>query len=208
MFHLIEAQFAARGRTPKGRRAMGAIFRATREILASAGLEAASLDLIADRAGLTQAALRHYFPTRDELFTAFFVTATEWLRLGVADILRQEELLARDKLERCIGWHLEYMESVDTVFWLEASAYRLRVPPGRRARDEWYRWLTGQYATLIAQIQPAVSVRERERKSYAILTLILGGWITHGRGSTLARSTEIIDQRQLLIDTAMEIAMQ
>ena len=208
MFDLIEEQFAARGRTPKGRRTMGAIFRATREVVAREGLDASSLDLIADRAGLTQAALRHYFPTRDELFTAFFLTMTNWLRTRIGDILDREDLSARDKLERCIGWHLEYMESVDTVFWLEASAYALRAKPGRRTRDEWHRWLISQYATLIAQLQPAVGARERERKSYAILTLILGGWVTHGRGSTLAGTADVIGQRQLLIDTAMEIAMQ
>lgn len=208
MFNLIEEQFAAHGRTPKGRRTMGAIFRATREVVAREGLDAASLDLIADRAGLTQAALRHYFPTRDELFTTFFLTATEWLRMRIADILRQEGLPARDKLERCIGWHLEYMESVDTVFWLEASAYALRAKPERRTRNEWHRWLTSQYAVLIAQMQPWVGVRERERKSFAILTLTLGGWITHGRGSRLGDATDVVDQRQLLIDTAMEIALQ
>ena len=71
-----------------------------------------------------------------------------------------------------------------------------------------YRWLVGQYAALISQMQPALSPSERQRKAYAILTLVLGAWITHGRGSAVDRKVSVQDRRQLLIDTAMDIATQ
>lgn len=204
----VEELFAAAAPTPKGRRALRAIFRATRETVAAVGIEAASLDAIADRAGLTQAALRHYFPTRDDLLSAYFVKATEWFRGRTEAVLADEALGARDKLERCIAWHLEFMEGVDTLFWLEASAFWLRRAGTRRLRDAWYRWLCDRYAALIGQIQPAVSRSERERRAYLVLTLVLGGWITHGRGSAVDHAVKGGEQRQLLVDAALDLAIQ
>ena len=132
---------------------------------------------------------------------------TNWLRTRVDAILDQEDLLpATSSSAASAGISNTWKASTRSS--LEASAYGLRAKPERRARDEWYRWLTSQYAALIAQMQPAVGARERERKSHAILTLTLGGWITHGRGSRLGDATDVVGQRQLLMDTAMEIALQ
>lgn len=201
----IEEQFAAEGRTPKGRRTRRAIFAATRDLVVSQGLELTSLEAIANGAGLTQAALRHYFPTREDLLTAFFVAATRWFRAQVADLLTAGDAPARQQLERCISWHLEYMEHVDTVFWLEGSVYWIRHPQPRQTRDEFYRWLLNQYARLIGEIRPALRGKESRRRAYTLLTLVLGAWITHGHGSGVRGAGGVAEQRQLLVDAAMAI---
>lgn len=206
MMNYVEEQFAAEARTPKGDKALRSIFRATRQSLAEFGLDAASLDIIASRSGLSQAALRHYFPTRDDLLSAFFVAASEWFQSRVTGILDSDQFPARDKLEQVVGQHLEYMAAVDTAFWLEAQIFWLRKKPGRRVRNEWYRWLLGELADIIAKIQPSLGVRERQRRAYAILTLTLGAWITHGKGSRIDDRVSVVEQRQLLIDKALEIA--
>jgi AcrR family transcriptional regulator len=208
MWEAIEESFAASSRTPKGRKARQAIFRAMRTLVVERGLQATSLDRIADRAGLTQAALRHHFPTRDELLTAFLVSASLWFRARVAALLAADGLAARDQLEHCISWHLEYMENVETAVWLETSAYWLRHPPPRRIRDDFYQWLGGHYARLIGKIQPALGARACRRKAYALLSLVLGAWITHGRGSAVNGAGSVTERRQVLIDAAMEIATQ
>jgi len=205
MLDLIEERFTAGGRTPKGRKARLAIYRATRDLVGRQGLEATSLDAIADRAGLTQAALRHYFGTRDELLTAFFVSATDWFKDQLAGLLSATGMPARQQLGQCVSWHLEYMEHVDTAFWLEASAYWLRHPRPRHTRDDWYRWLVREYARLIGAIQPSLGARERQRRAYALLTLVLGAWTTHGRGSAVSGAGNRIEQRRLLVDVAMRI---
>jgi AcrR family transcriptional regulator len=205
VLELIEEHFAADGRTPKGRKARLAIFRALRELVARRGLDATSLEAIANRAGLSQAALRHHFATREELLHAFFVSATRWFRGQVAAQLTAGDLPARQQLENCIAWHLEYMENVDTAFWLEGSAYWLRHPPPRHTRDEFYRWLVKQYARLIREIQPGIDSRESQRRAYVLLTLVLGSWITHGRGSAVTGGGGVTEQRRLLVATAMAI---
>lgn len=201
----IEEQFAAAGVTPKGRNARRAIFAATYKLMTSKGIEAASLEAIAHEAGMTQAAVRHYFPTREELLTAFFVAATQWFQDRVTNMLTSKELPAREQLERCITWHLEYMESVDTSVWLDASAYWLRHRLPQHTRDEFYQWVLGQYARLIRKIRPALDATECKGRAYALLTLVLGAWITHGRGSAVRGAGNALQQRRLLLDTAMTI---
>jgi AcrR family transcriptional regulator len=205
VLQLIEEHFAAEGRTPKGRKARLAIFRATRDLMTRRGLHATSLEVIADRAGLTQAALRHYFATREELLHAFFVAATRWFQSQIIAQLKDGELPAGEQLENCLSWHLEYMENVDTAFWLEGSAYWLQHPPPRHTRDEFYGWLMRQYSKLISGIRPGLGNRECQRRAYTLLTLVLGAWITHGRGSAVTGAGSAVEQRRLLVATAMEI---
>jgi AcrR family transcriptional regulator len=205
VLELIAEHFAAEGRTPKGRNTRRAIFKATSTLMARQGLHATSLEEIASRAGLTQAALRHYFATREDLLHAFFVAATHWFQNRVAELLKDDSIPAREQLQNCITWHLEYMEQVDTAFWLEGSAYWLRHPPPRHTRDEFYRWLVKQYAGLIRQMQPALSARDCQRRAYVLLTLVLGSWITHGRGSAVTGAGSATEQRRLLVATAMEM---
>jgi AcrR family transcriptional regulator len=201
----IEEYFAAEGRTPKGRKARRAIFAATRDLVVARGLELTSLEAVANGAGLSQAALRHYFPTREKLFFAFFTAASHWFRRQVTGLLKAGNLPAREQLECCLSWHLEYMEHVDTAFWLEGSAYWIRHPQPRQTRDQFYRWLMNQYARLIGVMRPGLGKAECNRRAYALLTLVLGAWITHGNGSAVFEAGGAPGQRRVLLDTAMAI---
>lgn len=201
----IEEYFVAAGRTPKGRRARSAIFTATRNLVIARGLELTSLEAIANTAGLTQAALRHHFPTRDQLLSEFFVSASRWFRVQLTTLLTAGEMPARDQLKHCITWHLEYMEHVDTAFWLEASAYWIRHMQPRKTRDGFYRWLLNQYAGLIGKVQPTLRPKEARQRAYTLLTLVLGSWITHGHGSEIPGTGSVAEQRRLLVNEAMMI---
>lgn len=204
MLQGIEDQFAKAGVTPKGQRTRRTIFHAAYAVVSDIGLRA-SLEDIAARAQLTQAALRHHFPTREELLTTFFLVASQWLRSQLERLLADGTIPARAKLTQTIGWHLEFMENVNTAVWLETSAFWLHKGAPRQARDTWYRWLAAQYADLIGQIRPGLSRPERQQRAYVVLTLVLGAWITHGRGSRVEPSSSVPAQRQLLIDAAMRI---
>lgn len=206
MLDQIQEHFAASGRTPKGRQALRSIFAATRASLAKGGVHDTSLERIATGARMSQAALRHYFPTRDVLLTRFFTAATEWFQAQVHQRLDTNGGTARDRLASCIGWHLEYMESVSAVFWFDASTFWLRDAAGRRLRNNWYQWLQGEYARLIGQMQPALGARERQLRAYTILTLVLGAWATHGRGSYLKSKPGAVERRQALLNAALELA--
>ena len=66
-----------RAKTPKGAARLQAIMDATLEIIVADGLGAASQDAIAQRAQVTQSAVRHYFPTKESLLKAFFLAAID-----------------------------------------------------------------------------------------------------------------------------------
>lgn len=206
MMGVIEDKFASAGRTPKGRRARRAIFAATLEVMATRGLRETSLDAIAAAANLSQAAVRHHFATRDELFHEFFLSATLWLRDELTGLLEDTARPAEGVLESAVSWHLEFMEKVDTAIWLDMAGYWIREPHGRHNRDGFHQWLRSQYASLIGRINPALRPGERRNRAYTILTLVLGSWITHGRGNTMRDVGSVRGQRELLVATAMDIA--
>ncbi|UOZ08233.1 TetR/AcrR family transcriptional regulator [Amycolatopsis sp. WQ 127309] len=54
------------------------IVRAAFEVIAERGYRATSLAAVADRVGLTQQGLMHYFPTKEDLLTAVLETRDEW----------------------------------------------------------------------------------------------------------------------------------
>lgn len=63
------------------------IVRAAFEVIAERGYRGTSLAAVADRVGLTQQGLMHYFPTKEDLLTAVLETRDEWdlLHFGHAE---------------------------------------------------------------------------------------------------------------------------
>jgi AcrR family transcriptional regulator len=54
------------------------IIRAAFEVIAERGYRGTSLAAVAERVGLTQQGLMHYFPTKEDLLTAVLETRDEW----------------------------------------------------------------------------------------------------------------------------------
>ncbi|WP_410593163.1 TetR/AcrR family transcriptional regulator [Amycolatopsis sp. lyj-23] len=54
------------------------IVRAAFEVIAERGYRGTSLAAVAERVGLTQQGLMHYFPTKEDLLTAVLETRDEW----------------------------------------------------------------------------------------------------------------------------------
>ncbi|MFF5917365.1 TetR/AcrR family transcriptional regulator [Streptomyces flavochromogenes] len=73
------------------------ILRAALEVIAERGYRGASLGSVAERVGLTQQGLLHYFPTKDALLVAVLEERDRWDTSGGRD---------RD------GWRLDLLESL------------------------------------------------------------------------------------------------
>ncbi len=195
----IETEFAARGQTPKGQRALRAIWRAVQVTSARGGVAAASLEAVAAASGLTTAAVRHYFPTRDQLLDAFFRSGADWYRRELELRLATEGLDAGALLEQCLTWHLTFMENVDAALWFESSGYWLRMPAGRRARNTWYQFLVARYAQLIGTARPGLTAAARRERAIALWTLMVGSWVSHGRGSALQPGPGPAERRRAIL---------
>ncbi|GAB3646812.1 TetR/AcrR family transcriptional regulator [Glycomyces tarimensis] len=65
------------------------ILRAAIEVIAERGFRGSSLAAVADKVGLTQQGLLHYFPTKDELLIAVLKQRDEWDTGGEPEAVEQ-----------------------------------------------------------------------------------------------------------------------
>jgi len=175
-----KSSFLDRARYPKGRKTLQAILDATYELIIADGPTAASQQAIADRANVTQSAVRHYFPTKEDLLQAFFVTGIERLRSLLDAKLAATDMDPRTQLLECAELHYSRIREADGVFFFEATAFARRNPDFGAMRDKWYQSVMLRYQQLIHKMHPEWEVRRCKDTSFQVLTLVLGGWVTAG----------------------------
>ena len=172
--------FLSRARYPKGKKRLQAILDATYEIVTSEGLAAASQEAIARRAEVTQSAVRHYFPTKEELLLAFFNAGAERLRAVLDAKLAEVSTDPREKLLDVVATHLAWISEIEDLYYFESSAFWARNYKYRDFRESWYQFLDREYRDLLAQIHPDWARADYEATSFQIMTLTLGSWTTIG----------------------------
>jgi len=181
--------FLSRARYPKGKRSLQAILDATYEIVTTQGLAAASQEAIARRANVTQSAVRHYFPSKEELLLAFFTVGAERIRSVLETKLAEPTTNPREKLIDIATTHITWISEIEDVYYFESSAFWARNPEYRDLRENWYQYVAREYRELLGQIHPHWTRSECEATSFQIMTLTLGSWTTVG-------STRPLQQRR------------
>jgi len=176
----LENSFLSRARYPKGKKRLQAILDATHDIVISEGLAAASQEAIAKRANVTQSAVRHYFPTKDELLIAFFCTGVERLQQLLQSKMAEVGKDPRVQLLDSASLHYDRMLEVADIYFFEASSFWGHNPEFRAMHDDWYQLLEQHYIVLIERIHPEWDKQACIATSFQVLTLILGGWVTMG----------------------------
>jgi AcrR family transcriptional regulator len=172
--------FLARARYPKGRQRLQAILDATYEIVTSQGLAAASQEAIARRANVTQSAVRHYFPSKEELLLAFFTVGVERIQIVLEEKLAEQHPDPRTKLLDIVATHIDWISDVEDVYYFESAAFWARNPGFRDLRENWYQKLARHYCDLLSEIHPDWTRSDCEATSFQIMTLSLGTWTTIG----------------------------
>lgn len=203
----FESSFLQRARYPKGKRTMQTILDATYDLIISEGIAAASQEAIAKRANVTQSAVRHYFPTKEELLYAFFATGMERLQHSLKEKLAEQTDDPRAQLIESAALHYERMLEAEDIYFFEAAAYWGRNPEFRELRDRWYQNLSRHYAELILRAHPSWDKEQCVATAFQVLTLILGGWTTlgssrpfHKRRSRKALKATLLKGIEKLID--------
>ncbi len=169
-----------RGRYPKGKRTLQLILDATYDLIIAEGLAAASQEAIAKRANVTQSAVRHYFPTKEDLLHAFFSAGMERLQRLLAQKIATIGDDPRVQLLESAALHYDRMLEVEDLYFFEAVAYWGRNADLRDTRDRWYQALSRYYTRLIQAIHPDWEEERCVVTAYQVMTMILGGWITLG----------------------------
>ena len=182
---MIHARFGERARTPKGRASLQAILEATFELATTQGLLAASQEAIARRTGLTQSAVRHYFPTKSDLLDAFFWYGSQQLEQQFIDEVGKTGIDPRTRLLSLADLHYELILQVDDSAYFETLSIWSRTPEYRRYRDNFQRRVRGYYADLLQVMHPEWDEKRSTATAFQLLTLVLGGWQSMGGSSTM-----------------------
>ncbi|MCP5071497.1 MAG: TetR/AcrR family transcriptional regulator [bacterium] len=189
-------------RSPKGERTLGAILDAAVEIVSGEGFIALSQQAVANRVGISQSTVRHYFPSKDELVAACFSRSVVQMGEAISAILDDPSGDPIAQLEESIALHLDFIMQGADGYFFESLAYWARNPQQRALRDEWYQWLHQSYAAIIRRARPDCSPAACQAKAYQVLTLTLGSWIT----LSTSRPNLLHGQQARLKQTLLEAA--
>jgi len=176
----IHIRFGERARTPKGRASLRAILEATFDLATTQGLRAASQEAIARRTGLTQSAVRHYFPTKSDLLDAFFWYGSQKLEQQLIDEIGKPDIDPRSRLLNLASLHYDLILQVDQSAYFETLSIWVRTPGFRRYRDGFYQRFWDYYADLLEEIHPQWGRERCSATAFQLLTLVLGGWLSLG----------------------------
>ncbi|MCP3986030.1 MAG: TetR/AcrR family transcriptional regulator [bacterium] len=194
-------------RTRKGERTLGAILDAAVEIVSGHGFAALSQEAVAKRAGISQSTLRHYFPTKDELVAACFHRSLAEMGESISTILDAPRADPAAQLEESIALHLGFIMQGADGYFFESLAYWARNPEQRALRDEWYQWLHRSYAAIVQQARPDCSPAACRGKSYQLLTLTLGAWITLSTSRPNLLRKQAAGLKETLLEAARAIVL-
>lgn len=181
----IHTRFGERARTPKGRSTLQAILEATFELAMTKGLRAASQEAVARRTGLTQSAVRHYFPTKSDLLDAFFWYGTEKLEQQLIDEVGKADKAPRIRLLSLAALHYDLILKVDDYAYFETLSIWARTPKYRKYRDRFHQRVCGYYADLLQAIHPEWDEKHCNATAFQLFTLVLGGWQSLGSSSAM-----------------------
>ncbi len=177
---LVDTRFGERARTPKGRATLQAILEATFDLATTQGLRAASQEAVARRTGLTQSAVRHYFPTKSDLLDAFFWYGSQKLEQQFIDEIGKTDIDPRARLLSLASLHYDLILQVDQSAYFETLSIWVRTPGFRRYRDDFYQRFLDYYADLLQEIHPQWDEERCSATAFQLLTLVLGGWLSLG----------------------------
>ena len=120
------------------------IVRAAFEVIAERGYRGTSLAAVADRVGLTQQGLMHYFPTKEDLLTAVLEARDEWdlLHFGHAPP-GEESAMTVNQLADLVDYNATRPGIVQTYTVLSADSVTDDHPARKYFHDRYARVRAG-----------------------------------------------------------------
>ena len=112
------------------------------------------------------------------------------------------------QLEESIALHLGFIMQGADGYFFESLAYWARNPQQRALRDEWYQWLHRSYAAIVQRARPDCSPAACRGKSYQLLTLTLGAWITLSASRPNLLRKQAAGLKQILLEAARAIVLE
>ncbi|HEY0248684.1 MAG TPA: TetR/AcrR family transcriptional regulator [Gryllotalpicola sp.] len=136
-------------------------------MVAARGVEASSMRSVADALGVSHTALRHYFPSRDELLVAVYrehdARETSGITTAGPAVAQMRDSAARNRSVPGL---------VELYTTLSSDAIQGGHPVAREFMTERFRWLRSEVTKLVAADQAAGRIR-RDLDARSIATLLI-----------------------------------
>lgn len=173
----------------KGDRTRRAIIDAVNDIVAREGMTAVSQENVARRVGISQSALRHHYPTKDNLVRAVVDDQLEMFRTAMERLMLEPGGSPASRLARMVDAHFERVATHSEALTFEVYAHWARDADARKRAHEWFEWLASHYVELIHAIRPTLTAAECAERALQIVTLCIGAWMT------LSQSRPLLTER-------------
>ena len=159
------------------------ILDAAIEIFQQQGYAALSIKRVADRAGVSNGHLQHYFSNKDALIEAMFEKLlydykARWLK----QTFEAEIPDPVEKFKHAVAFHLEMAANsrANQIAW-EIWAQSGRQERVRRIMTQWLDWIIHDYAELIALINPALSKPQALQRAVMVNSMLDGSTLGIGQ---------------------------
>lgn len=185
----IEAEFVAAAKAVRGER-RPAFFGKALEIVGCAhalfcegGLESFSVRQVAERAGISLAALQYHFPSRAKLIAAMIDHRMNWYENELIVLLRGLAGRPEQALLNVVDWFLDDAASKGTTsFSLHFWALADYDEDARLSLDEYMRVYRAFLALLVRRVNPGLSKTEALMRGAMLTSLIDGTMPITGHG--------------------------
>ncbi len=183
---------ASEPKSRKGRETRTAILAAALDLMGREGYASLTLGRVATETGIRKGNLQYYFPTKRDFLRAVVDYQVARQKQRWRRALKRAPADADTRLEAMIRYEIRLDR--DEVVKAQASekwAFAAHDNEARATVADWYAWVAGQYADLIAPCRPDLDAAARARLGAYLYALLEGaspffGWPRSASTSTRA----------------------
>jgi len=189
------SEAAPEPKSAKGRETRTAILAAALDLMGREGYASLTLGRVAEETGIRKGNLQYYFPTKRDFLRAVvdYQVARQKQRWRRALARSPADAIAR--LEAMIRYEIRLDR--DEVVKAQASekyAFAAHDDEARATAADWYDWVTGQYADLIAPCRPDLDTAARKRLGAYLYSLLEGASPFFSRPRVCFSSTRVFER--------------
>lgn len=198
----------AANKTSKGAARRAQILEAALDILATDGHAGLTLEGVASTVGIRKGNLQYYFPSRAALLRAALSEQIDQHRKTWEKTYEPVSGDPLAHLKKIIAYELEV--NLDETFIAQVRerwSLEARDDSARILTNQWYEWVTDQYADLIAKIRTDLGENTCHQLAIVIYSMLVGSAPFFGNNRAAPRWSKDIGKRieesiiQLVLDT-------
>jgi AcrR family transcriptional regulator len=184
----------------RGQRRVDSLLDAAEQVIAEVGIDAASTNAIAERAGASMGSLYHFFPSKEALIEALARRFAERKRQLNAEAIPRERagMPLEEVFERVVESHARFLAETPAFVPVYDAAVQRR-KSGDYISMELKEAIIGQVREFLAVRLPAMPEQEREMAAVVSVSTVHGVLLTSMRMPLPARAALHRELKQMMV---------